>query len=59
MISIMNAVGVEVVEGTLRLNTMVCIPSLSLDVGRITRMEINHKEATVAKKGIQVCLVSA
>jgi translation initiation factor 5B len=36
--------GVEVLEGTLRLNTPICVPSLSLDVGRITRIENNHKE---------------
>ena len=44
----------EVLEGTLRLNTLVCVPSLGLDVGRITRIENNHKEATSAKKGTQV-----
>eukprot|EP01036_Dinobryon_divergens_P021994 gene21994-30226_t len=47
-------IGVEVLEGTLRLNTMMSIPSIGLDVGRITRIENNHKEATSAKKGTQV-----
>lgn len=41
-------------EGTLRLNTMMSIPTIGLDVGRITRIENNHKEATSAKKGTQV-----
>jgi translation initiation factor 5B len=49
-------IGVEVLEGTLRLNTPICIPSLNLDVGKITRMEINHKEVTVAKKGVEVAI---
>ncbi|RYG69606.1 translation initiation factor IF-2, partial [archaeon] len=46
--------GVEVLEGTLRMNTPLCVPSSNLDVGRITRMEINHKEVNTAKKGTQV-----
>ena len=49
-------VGVEVLEGSLRLNTMMTIPAIGLDVGRITRIENNHKEATSAKKGTQVRL---
>lgn len=47
-------IGVEVVEGTLRLNTLVCIPSIGLDVGKITKIENNHKDVTNAKKGTQV-----
>ena len=43
-------------EGSLRLNTMMTIPAIGLDVGRITRIENNHKEATSAKKGTQVRL---
>mmetsp|Transcript_14534 Transcript_14534/g.24155 ORF Transcript_14534/g.24155 Transcript_14534/m.24155 type:complete len:907 (-) Transcript_14534:141-2861(-) len=46
--------GVEVVEGTLRLNTPIHIPQLQLDVGRITRIENNHKEVTSAKQSTQV-----
>lgn len=50
-------IGVEVLEGTLRLNTPLCIPQLGmLDVGRVTRLEINHKEVTTAKKGTQVAI---
>eukprot|EP00981_Chlorochromonas_danica_P008931 scaffold2352_cov153-Ochromonas_danica.AAC.12 len=48
--------GVEVVEGTLRLNTPLCVPSSNVDVGRVTRLEINHKEVTTAKKGTQVSI---
>ncbi len=48
--------GVEVMEGTLRLNTPLCVPSLDLLVGRVTRMESNHKEVSSAKKGTQVSL---
>lgn len=49
-------IGVEVLEGTLRMNTPLCVPQINLDVGRITRMEINHKEVQVAKKGAQVAI---
>lgn len=49
-------IGVEVLEGTLRMNTPLCVPQINLDVGRITRMEINHKEVTQAKKGTQVAI---
>ena len=49
-------VGVEVVEGTLRINTPICIPQLDLDVGKVTRLEINHKEVNAAKKGTEVAI---
>lgn len=49
-------IGVEVQEGTLRLNTLVCIPSIGLDVGKITKIENNHKDVTSAKKGTQVAV---
>lgn len=49
-------IGVEVLEGTLRLNTPICVPNISLDVGKITRLEINHKEVTQAKKGSEVAI---
>jgi translation initiation factor 5B len=49
-------IGVEVVEGALRLNTPLCIPALDLDVGVVNRLEINHKEVPVAKKGTQVAI---
>lgn len=46
--------GVEVLEGTLRLNTPLHIPQLNLDVGRVTQLEINHRVVDKAKKGTQV-----
>lgn len=49
-------VGVEVIEGTLRLNTLISIPSLNLDIGRVTRIESNHKEITSAKKATSVAI---
>eukprot|EP01040_Poterioochromonas_malhamensis_P011659 gene11659-12722_t len=49
-------IGVEVVEGTLRLNTPLHIPQLSLDVGVVNKIEINHKDVTSAKKGTQVAI---
>jgi translation initiation factor 5B len=46
--------GVEVLEGTLRLNCPLCVPSLNIDIGRVTRIESNHKEVQFAKKSTQV-----
>lgn len=48
--------GVEVTEGTLRLGTLVCVPSLNLDVGKITSIENNHREVPSAKKGTSVAI---
>jgi translation initiation factor 5B len=48
--------GVEVTEGTLRLGTMVCVPSLNLDIGKVTSIENNHREVTSAKKGTSVAI---
>ncbi len=48
--------GVEVLEGTLKLNTLLCVPSLGLDVGKVTCIENNHKEVTSAKKGVSVSI---
>ena len=48
--------GVEVIEGTLRLGTPLYVPSISLDVGKVTRIENNHKEVTTAKKGTSVAV---
>ena len=31
-------VGVEVIEGALKLGTTLCIPSISLDVGKVSSM---------------------
>jgi translation initiation factor 5B len=51
-------IGVEVQEGTIRLGTLLCVQTsdLKLDVGRVTRIENNHKEIAVAKKSMQVSI---
>lgn len=49
-------IGVEVMEGTLRLNTLLTIPGQQLDIGRVTKIESNHKEVTTGKKGTQVSI---
>lgn len=50
-------IGVEVTEGTVRLGTPLCVPSLdSLLIGKVTRIENNHKEVLVAKKSMQVSI---
>ena len=49
-------IGVEVLEGTLRLNTLLCIPTLNIDVGRVTGIENNHREAQKAAKGTSVSI---
>lgn len=48
--------GVEVIEGSLRLGTLLTIPSLGMDVGKVTSIENNHKEVPVAKKGTSVSI---
>jgi translation initiation factor 5B len=48
--------GVEIIEGTLKVGTPLCVPSLSLDVGKVTRIENNHKEVSSAKKGSSVSI---
>eukprot|EP00128_Syssomonas_multiformis_P007464 Colp12_sorted_trinity150504_noHs@26000 len=47
-------IGVEVMEGTLRIGTTLCIPNIGLDIGKVTRIENNHKEVQFAKKSTQV-----
>lgn len=48
--------GVEILEGTLKLGTTLCVPSLSLDIGKVTSIENNHKEVAFAKKGLSVSI---
>lgn len=48
--------GVEVTDGILKLGTMLCVPSLGLDVGRVVSIENNHKEVQSAKKGLSVSI---
>ena len=49
-------IGVEVIEGTLRVDTLLTIPTLGLDVGRVTKIENNHKDVEKAKKSVQVSI---
>ncbi|MCL7027719.1 hypothetical protein MKW94_004249 [Papaver nudicaule] len=51
--------GVNVLEGTLKMGTPVCIRSGEsefIDIGRIISIEINHKEVETAKKGQKVAI---
>ncbi|MCL7021700.1 hypothetical protein MKW94_026982 [Papaver nudicaule] len=51
--------GVNVLEGTLKMGTPVCIRSGEsefIDIGRIMSIEINHKEVETAKKGQKVAI---
>ena len=48
-------VGVEVVEGTLKVGTPLCIPQLGgLHIGKVTSIESNGKEQETAPKGSSV-----
>jgi translation initiation factor 5B len=49
--------GVEVVDGVLKLGTMLTIPQNGfLDIGRVVSIENNRKEVTFAKKGASVSI---
>lgn len=49
--------GVEVVEGTLRLGTPICVPTKDkIFLGRVTSIEVNHRTTTEAKKGSSVAM---
>ena len=49
--------GVEIIDGILKLGTTLCIPTLDfLEVGIVTSIENNRKEVTSAKKGAQVAI---
>jgi len=48
--------GVEVIDGTLKLGTPLCVPQLNLDIGKVISIQNNHKEATTAKKGMNVSI---
>merc|ERR1712025_1208434 len=48
-------VGVEVVEGILKVGTPLCIPNLThLYVGKVISMEANGKEQNSARKGVSL-----
>ncbi|KAJ4797246.1 Eukaryotic translation initiation factor 5B [Rhynchospora pubera] len=49
--------GVDVLEGVLKIGTPICIPSREfIDIGRISSIEINHKQVDVATKGQKVAI---
>jgi translation initiation factor 5B len=50
-------VGVEIVEGILKVGTPLCIPALGgLHVGKVTSIEANGKEQETARKGVSVAI---
>jgi len=50
-------VGVEIVEGILKIGTPLCIPALGgLHVGKVTSIEANGKEQETARKGASVAI---
>ena len=49
--------GVEVVEGILKLGTPLCVPALGgLHVGKVTSIESNGREQQTARKGASVAI---
>ena len=54
--------GVDIVEGILKIGTPICVPSIKdadgdpLMVGRVTSIQDNHKEVQMVKKGKQVAV---
>nr|VDD64672.1 unnamed protein product [Brassica oleracea] len=49
--------GVDVVEGILKIGTPICVPSREfIDIGRIASIENNHKPVGYAKKGHKVAI---
>lgn len=50
-------IGVEVVEGILKVGTPLCVPALGgLNVGKVTSIEQNGKEQETARKGASVAI---
>lgn len=50
-------VGVEVLEGILKVGTPLCVPALGgLNVGKVTSIEANGREQQTAKKGSSVAI---
>jgi len=50
-------VGVEIVEGILKVGTPLCVPALGgLHVGKVTSIESNGREQQTAKKGASVAI---
>eukprot|EP00538_Stauroneis_constricta_P000183 CAMPEP_0119562992 /NCGR_PEP_ID=MMETSP1352-20130426/22161_1 /TAXON_ID=265584 /ORGANISM="Stauroneis constricta, Strain CCMP1120" /LENGTH=1006 /DNA_ID=CAMNT_0007611515 /DNA_START=36 /DNA_END=3053 /DNA_ORIENTATION=+ len=50
-------VGVEIVEGILKIGTPLCVPALGgLHIGKVTSIESNGREQETAKKGASVAI---
>ncbi|KCV72646.1 translation initiation factor 5B [Fonticula alba] len=50
-------IGVTIKEGSLRVGTLLCVPSRDcVEIGRVTAIEVNHKAVPVAKKGTSVAI---
>jgi len=50
-------VGIEVVEGILKIGTPLCVPALGgLHIGKVTSIESNGKEQETARKGSSVAV---
>lgn len=50
-------VGVVVEAGVVREGTPICVPSKEfVEIGRVTSIEINHKQMEKATKGQEVCI---
>ncbi|KAF3974364.1 hypothetical protein CMV_002293 [Castanea mollissima] len=49
--------GVDVLEGILKIGTPLCIPQRDfIDIGRVASIENNHKAVDFAKKGLKVAI---
>ncbi|CAA7013498.1 unnamed protein product [Microthlaspi erraticum] len=49
--------GVDVIEGILKIGTPICVPSREfIDIGRVFSIENNHKAVDYAKKGSKVAI---
>eukprot|EP00002_Diphylleia_rotans_P032124 TRINITY_DN671_c0_g1_i12.p1 TRINITY_DN671_c0_g1~~TRINITY_DN671_c0_g1_i12.p1 ORF type:complete len:881 (-),score=249.82 TRINITY_DN671_c0_g1_i12:476-3118(-) len=49
--------GMDVVEGTLRVGTPLCVPSKkNLEIGRVFSLEVNKKSVEIVKKGQSVAV---
>ena len=50
-------VGVEIVDGILKVGTPLCIPALGgLHIGKVTSIECNGREQETARKGVSVAI---
>lgn len=50
-------VGVEIVEGILKVGTPLCVPAIGgLFVGKVTSIEMNGREQDTARKGMSVAI---